>query len=125
MRKTLLTICALLALCLAAAAAESVNRTRHQSTFEAKTETRRVELQVAEGDKRVRLSVKFTLTGGEMHLKLRDARGRVRQDVVLSRASKYEVGTGDMEAIPGLWTVEVGLRDATGSYDVALTAERP
>ena len=125
MRKTLFAVCALLALGLAAAAAETVSRTTHKSSFEAKTETRRVELQVAEGDRRVRLSVKFSLTGGELHLKLRDARGRVRQDVVLSRASKSEVGTGDMEAIPGLWTAEVGLRDATGNYELALTAERP
>ncbi len=124
MRKVLLTGCALLALCLAAAA-ETVNRTAHKSSFEAKTETRRMELRVAEADRRVRLSVKFTLAGGELRLKLRDARGRVRQDVVLSRASKYEVGTGDMEAIPGVWTLEVGLRDATGSYEVSLTAERP
>ena len=124
MRKSLLTVCALLALCLAAAA-ETVNRTRHESSFAAKTETRRVELQVAGGDKRVRLSVKLNLTGGEVHLKLRDARGKVRQDVTHSRASKFEIDAAEMEAIPGLWTVEVGLRNATGSYDVSLTAERP
>jgi hypothetical protein len=124
MRKALLTVCALLALTLAAAA-ETINRTSHKATFEGKTETRRMELQVAEADRRVRLSVKFSLTGGELRLKLRDARGQVRQDVVLSRASKYEVGTGDMEAIAGLWTLEVGLKDATGSYEMALTAERP
>ena len=125
MRKRLLAACALLALTLAAAAAETVSRTTHKSSFEAKTETRRVELQVAEADQRVRLSVRFTLTGGEVHFKLRDPRGKVRQDVRHSRASKFELDGADMEAVPGPWTAEVRLRGATGSYEIALTAERP
>ena len=124
MRKRLLAACALLALSLAAAA-ETANRTGHKSTFEAKTETRRMELRVAEADRLVRLNVNFTLTSGEIHLKLRDPRGKVRQDVTLSRASKYEIDGAEMKAIPGLWTLEVGLRDATGSYEMTLTAERP
>ncbi len=124
MRKTLLTVCALLALGLAAAA-ETINRTSHKYSFEAKTETRRMELRVEGTNRRVRLEVKSSLTAGEMRLKLRDPRGRVLQDLVLSRASKYDVSTGDMAAIPGVWTVEVSLRDATGSYEMALTAERP
>jgi len=121
MRKALLTACAVLALTLSAAA-ESVSRTQHKSSFEGKTETRRLDLEVTQSHRLVRLSVKFSLTAGELHLKLRDPRGKVRQDVVLSRVSRHELSTGDMEAIPGLWTVEVGLKDATGSYEAALTA---
>ena len=125
MRKTLLTACAVLGLAFAAVAAETVSRTQHKSSFESKTETRRLQLEVTEAHRHVRLAVKFSLKGGELHLKLRDARGKVRQDVVLSRASRYEVGTGDMEAIPGLWTLEVALKDATGNYEVALEAQQP
>ena len=134
MRKALLAVPALLALALAPPAAaetkapkaQTVSQTRHKSSFEGKTESRRLELDVAESHRRVRLGVKFNLTGGELRLKLRDPRGKVRQDIVLSRTSRYEeAGTGDLEAIPGTWTVEVALKDATGSYELSLTAERP
>ncbi|HEV2864053.1 MAG TPA: hypothetical protein VGX48_23855 [Pyrinomonadaceae bacterium] len=125
MRKTLLAVCALAALGLAVSAAEVISRVNHKSSFAAKTETRRMELQVREEDRLVRLSVKYTLTAGEMHFKLRDARGKVRQDAVLTGSGNYKLGTGELEAIPGVWTVEVSLRDATGNYEMALTAERP
>jgi hypothetical protein len=125
MRKTLLAVCAVCALALGAAASETVSRTQHKSSFESKTESRRLQLEVTESHRRVRLTVKFSLTDGELHLKLRDPRGRVRQDAVLARASNNEVGTGDLEAIPGLWTLEVGLKDATGNYEAALEAQQP
>jgi len=125
MRKTLLTVCAVLALAAGAAAVETVSRTQHKSSFESKTETRRLELEVTGAHRSVRVSVKFRLTGGELYVKVRDPRGKVRQDIVLSRASKYEVSTGDMDAVPGLWTLEVSLREATGNYEAALEAQQP
>ncbi len=134
MRKALLVIPALLALALAAAAAaeakaaktQSVSQARHSSSFEGKTESRRIELDVTKAHRVVRLAVKFNLTGGELHLRLRDPRGNVRQDIVLSRTGRHaEAGTGDLEAVAGTWTAEVALKGATGSYELTLTAERP
>jgi hypothetical protein len=127
MRKALLAACALLALAAGSAAAQgetkTTSRSSHSATFDAKTEVKRSELHVAGDNKRVRLRVKFTLTGGEIRLKLRDARGEVRQNLVFSRATQYEVDSDYMEAVPGVWTLELGLKDATGSYDLAWTAE--
>lgn len=124
---------AVLALALAASAAfvpaakaQTASQTRHKSSFESKTESRRLELDVTESHRVVRLALKLDLTGGEIKLRLRDPRGNVRQDLVLTRTGRTaEVGTGGMEAIPGTWTAEVALKGATGNYELTLTAERP
>ncbi|MDQ3803636.1 MAG: hypothetical protein M3416_07385 [Acidobacteriota bacterium] len=127
MRKALLAACALLALTFGAAAAQdetkTTSRSSHSATFDDKTEVKRSELRVAETNRRVRLRVKFNLAAGELRLKLRDARGQVRQDIVLSRATQYEVDSDYMRAAAGVWTLELGLKGATGSYDIVWTAE--
>ncbi len=128
MRRTL-KAAALFAL-LAAAAVSAAER-RSDSTFESHTFDRQTnakkkfDLRVPGDGARVRLRVKASVREGEVRLVVRDAEGRVRQDARLSpsksRPSNYDVDSGEVRSGAGVWTVEVELKDAVGSYEFTWT----
>jgi opacity protein-like surface antigen len=127
--RRVLKAAALVALLAAAAAAatEQINRTVESHTFDHKTTARkRFDLRAPGGGGRVRLHVRATVREGELKFVVRDAEGRVRQDVRLqpskSRPNGYDVDSGEMKSAAGVWTVEVELTDAVGSYEFTWTA---
>ena len=73
----------------------------------------------------MRLRVKASVREGTVRLVVRDAEGRVRQEALLSpsksRPNNYDVDSGEMRSAAGVWTVEVELRDAVGSYEFTWT----
>ena len=129
MRKTLraAALLALLAAALTASAAETTSRTVEAQTFDHKTTSKkRYDLRVH--GPRVRLRVRASVKEGELRLVVRDAQGRVWQDAQLgpvrSRPNNYDVDSGEMRSDPGrVWTVEVELKDAVGSFEFTWTTE--
>ncbi|HEX8720557.1 MAG TPA: hypothetical protein VF736_08005 [Pyrinomonadaceae bacterium] len=121
---------ALVALLAAAAfaAPETTSRTVESHTFDHETTAKkRFELRVPERGGRVRLRVRASVAEGEFRLLVRDAEGRVRQEARLGpRKEKpltYDVDSGEVRSAAGVWTVEVELKDAVGSYEFTWTAE--
>lgn len=112
----------------AAAAAEHVSRTIESCVFdETTTSKKRFDLRVPGTGLRVRLRLRAVVREGEARFYVRDAEGRVRQDVVLRPDARkprtYDADTGELKSSAGEWTVEVELREAKGSYDLTWTAE--
>jgi hypothetical protein len=131
MRKALkaAALLTLLAAALTAPAAERTSsRTVESITFDQKTTSKKkYDLRVHGSGARVRLHVRASVREGELKFVVRDAAGKVRQDVSLtpskSRPSNYNVDSGEVQSAAGLWTVEVELRDAVGSYEFTWTTE--
>lgn len=128
--RSVLKAAALLALLAAAAAsaAERITRTTESCVFDEKTTAKkRIDLPVPGAGTRVRLRLRAVLREGEAKFLVRDAEGRVRQDVLLRprelRPRTYDADTGVETSPAGEWTVEVELRDAKGSYELTWTAE--
>ena len=120
---------ALVAASAAAVAAEVNSRTVESHVFDHPTTAKkRIELRVPSGGARVRLRVKASVRQGELKLVVRDAEGQVRQEAQLgpakSRPNNYDVDSGESRSAAGVWTVEVELKDAVGSYDFTWTAEQ-
>ena len=120
---------AALAALLAAAtatAAEHSRQTVESHAFDHQTTARkRYDLRVPGAGSRVRLRVKASVRAGSLKLLVRDAEGRVRQDAQLtpskSRPNTYDVDSGEVASAAGVWTVEVELKDAVGSYEFTFT----
>src|SRR5215210_7444309 len=119
----------LLAYAVAAPAAEqrTTSRTVESHTFDHKT-TSKKKYDLRVHGARVRLKVKATVKEGELKLVVRDAAGRVWQDAQIgpskSKPNNYDVDSGEMRADPGgVWTVEVELKDAVGSFELIWTTE--
>ena len=110
-----------------AADEEIKSRTTESQTYARKTTSKKkYDLRVY--GPRVRLRVKATVKEGEMRLVVRDARGRVWQDAQLgpvkSKPNNYDVDSGEMRSDPGrVWTVEVELKEAVGSFEFNWTTE--
>jgi hypothetical protein len=127
--RRVLKAAALAALLAAAAfAAETTSRTVESHTFDHETTAKkRFELRVPEKGSRVRLRVRASVNAGEFRLVVRDAEGRVRQEAQLGprkeRPLTYDVDSGELRSAAGVWTVEVELKDAVGSYEFTWTAE--
>jgi hypothetical protein len=118
---------ALLATTLAASAAEQSNQTIESHSFDHKTTTKKkFNLRVPGSGGRVRLHVKASVREGEFKFVVRDTAGKVRQDVHLtpskSKRNNYNVDTGELQSAAGVWTVEVELNEAVGSYEFTWTA---
>ena len=131
MRRVLNTA-ALVALLAATAASadERVWQMRSSNTFDQKTtESKKFNLPVRAAGRRVSVRMKLVLRGGEAHVIVRDAKGRVRQDAQLrpaeSKSSTYDVSTDEERATPGEWTVELEFKEATGHYELTWTNELP
>jgi hypothetical protein len=130
--RRVLNAAALVALLAATAASadERIYRLFKSHTLEQKTtETERFVLPVQAAGRRVSVRLKLVVRGGEAHVIVRDARGRVRQDARLrpaeSKKSTYDVSTDEERAAPGEWTVELEFKEATGSYELTWTNELP
>lgn len=130
MRKALkaAALLTLLAATLTASAAEHSSQTVESHSFDHKTTTKkRFDLRVPRSGGRVRLHVKASVREGEFKFVVRDADGKVRQDVHLtpskSRPNNYNVDTGELQSAAGVWTVEVELNEAVGSYQFTWTTE--
>jgi hypothetical protein len=111
-----------------AAESHTTSRTNESYVFdETTTSKKRFDLRVPDAGQRVRLRLRAVLREGEARFHVRDAEGRVRQDVLLrpegSKPRTYDADTGDLKSPAGQWTVEVELRGARGSYDLTWTAE--
>ncbi|HEX8559119.1 MAG TPA: hypothetical protein VF668_13525 [Pyrinomonadaceae bacterium] len=111
-----------------AAAAERASRTVESHTFDHKTTSKkRYDLRVQGEGARVRLRVRASVTEGELKLVVRDAAGQVRQEARLtpskSRPNRYDVDSGDVRSGAGVWTVEVELSEAVGSYEFTWTTD--
>ncbi|HEX7958215.1 MAG TPA: hypothetical protein VF508_14810 [Pyrinomonadaceae bacterium] len=129
MRRALKTVAlaALLAASAAASAPETNVRTVESHTLDHQTTGRRkYDLRVPSPGARVRLRVKASVTEGEFKLVVRDAEGRLRQEARLGpRKTKpltYDVDNGEERSKAGVWTVEVEMKDAVGSYELNWTA---
>ena len=123
-----LTVATLTVALLAAttAAAERRSRTVESHTLDHKTTAKkRYDLRVPDAGSRVRLRVKASVSEGELKLVVRDAAGRVRQDALLgpskSSPTIYDVDSGELRSEAGLWTIEVELKEAVGSYEFTFT----
>jgi hypothetical protein len=118
----------LLAAALAApVAAETTSRTVDSHTFDHKT-TSKKKYDLRVHGARVRLHVKARVSEGELKLVVRDADGKVRQDARLgpakSKPNSYDVDSGEVRSERGgVWTVEVELKDAVGSFEFTWTTE--
>ena len=131
MRKALkaAALLSLLAAALTAAAAErTTSRTVESITFDQKTTSKKkYDLRVYSSGARVRLRVRASVSEGAIKLVVRDAAGRVRQDAHLtpskSRPNTYDVDNGEERSAAGVWTVEVELTEAVGSYEFTWTTE--
>ncbi|HEX8283361.1 MAG TPA: hypothetical protein VF588_08405 [Pyrinomonadaceae bacterium] len=119
---------ALLAAALtSAASAERTSRTVESHTFDHKT-TSKNKYDLPVHGERVRLRVRATVKEGALKLVVRDAAGRVRQDAQIgpakSKPNNYDVDSGELRSEPGgVWTVEVELKDAVGSFELTWTTE--
>jgi len=121
----------LLAAALTASAAErasSSSSTIESISFDHKTTSKKkYDLRVHGSSGRVRLHVKASVREGELKFVVRDAAGKVRQDVQLrpskSRPNNYNVDTGELQSAPGVWTIEIELNEAVGSYEFIWTTE--
>ena len=121
-------VAALLVLLAAAAvsADERSSQTVESHSFDHKTTSKRkYDLRVQGGGARVRLHVKASVREGELKFLVRDAAGKVRQDVLLkpskTRPNGYDVDSGETPSAAGVWTVEVELKEAVGSYEFTWT----
>jgi hypothetical protein len=117
---------ALLAATAASASAETVSRTVESHTFDHKTTSKKkYDLRVR--GERVRLRVKASVREGVLKLVVRDAKGQVRQEAHLtpsnSKPNTYNVDSGEVKSASGVWTVEVELTEAVGSYEFIWTNE--
>ena len=119
---------ALVALLAAAvvAAPERSSRTIESTTFDHKTTAKKTyELRVPATGALVRLRVKASVREGELKLVVRDPAGAVRQDARLGRPkakpTNYDVDSGVVRSPGGVWTVEVELTEAVGSYEFSFT----
>jgi hypothetical protein len=123
----LLTLLAAALASTVAADEELKGRTVESQTFARKTTSKKkYDLRVY--GPRVRLRMKATVKEGEMRLVVRDAQGRVWQDAQLgpvkSKPNNYDVDSGEMRSDPGrVWTVEVELKEAVGSFEFNWTTE--
>jgi len=107
-------------------AAETSSRTVESHSFDHKTTSKKkYDLRVR--GQRVRLRVKASVREGEIKLVVRDANGQVRQEAQLtpskSRPNTYDVDSGEVKSVSGVWTVEVELTEAVGSYEFIWTTE--
>ena len=116
----------LLAATAVSAAAETTSRTVQSHTFDHKT-TSKKKFDLRVRGERVRLHVKASVREGEIKLVVRDAKGQVRQDARLtpskSRPNTYNVDSGEVRSSSGIWTVEIELTEAVGSYEFIWTTE--
>jgi hypothetical protein len=111
---------------LTASAAERSSRTVESHSFDHRTTAKkRFDLRVR--GSRVRLRVKASVREGQIKLVVRDAAGQVRQDARLtpskSRPNTYDVDSGEVRSEAGVWTVEVELTEAVGSYEFTWTTD--
>ncbi len=129
MGRTLKTA-AIIALLAAAAAVSAAERrtssTAESHTFDHQTNARKkFDLRVPADGARVRLRVKASARAGEIRIVVRDADGHVWQEAQLvpskSRPGYYDVDSGEMKSEAGVWTVEIELKDAVGSYEFRWT----
>src|SRR5687767_8982672 len=102
----------------AASADERIYQTRGSHTLEHKTtDKKRLVLPVRAPGRRVSVRVKVVVSGGEVKVVVRDAKGRVRQDAHLrpagAKPNTYDVSTDEERAAAGNWTVELEFKDAT------------
>ena len=129
MGRALKTAALLVLLAAAAASAEErVGRTVESHSFDHKTTSKKkYDLRVPGPGARVRLRVKASVREGELKILVRDAAGRVRQEARLTptkaRPNAYDVDSGELKSAAGVWTVEVELREAVGSYEFTWTVE--
>jgi len=124
---------ALLTLLAAALTASAAERTSSSSTIESisfdqkTTSKKKYDLRVHGSGGRVRLHVKASVREGEIKFVVRDTAGKVRQDVHLmpskSRPNNYNVDTGELRSAAGVWTIEIELNEAVGSYEFTWTTE--
>jgi hypothetical protein len=130
MKRTLkaAALLALLAAAFAASAAErTTSRTVESQTFDQKTTSKKkYDLRVYGAHTRLR--VRATVKEGALKLVVRDGDGRVWQDAQIgpskSKPNNYDVDSGEMRSDPGdVWTVEVELKDAVGSFEFTWTTE--
>ena len=119
----------LLAAALTASAAETGSSRMVESiSFDHKTTSKKkYDLRVHGTGGRVRLHVRASVREGELKFVVRDAAGKVRQDVQLrpskSRPNNYNVDTGELQSAPGVWTIEIELSEAVGNYEFTWTSE--
>ena len=73
----------------------------------------------------MRLRVKASVREGELKIVVRDTAGAVRQDARLGRPkakpTNYDVDSGVVRSPGGVWTVEVEMTEAVGSYEFSFT----
>ncbi|HXG65439.1 MAG TPA: hypothetical protein VNO70_10040 [Blastocatellia bacterium] len=86
-----------------------------------KTDARRFDFEVTDGTKAARLQVKFTIKSGRVEARLVDPKGNVRLHIHGEDGQLYG-DSGDLEPIAGVWTLEMGLKDASGDYRINWTA---
>lgn len=110
----------------AAAARRSV-KTTESETFADKTASKKFDLPVPSAGGRVRLHMKGVVTAGEIRFRVLDSAGREHQAARLSpdgpKSDSFDLETGEAKAPGGSWSLEVGLKGATGHYEFTWTVE--
>jgi hypothetical protein len=123
------TVALLLPLAAAAAAPAAPRsvRTTESHTFDhATTETKRFELRVPGAGAHARMRFRGSVSSGEIKARLLDPSGAVRRDAWRTpeggKPGSFEFEAGEMEQA-GVWTLEVELKEAAGSYEFTWTVD--
>ncbi|HEV2915192.1 MAG TPA: hypothetical protein VGX92_18080 [Pyrinomonadaceae bacterium] len=112
------TLLLLVAVCLPGVATRAEGEFKETLRFENKNDTKKIELHVPASARLMSVQVKSSLRAGAINWTLRDASGNERLRGEGRGKGRYIGSTGNIDAIPGVWTLEVGFEDATGSYDI-------
>ena len=90
--------------------------------FSRESATRRFELRVPTDAQHARLELDARIREGSMEFRLVDAEGGKRWSGAIGRGSTLDISRSFDDAQPGDWRLEIELRDATGTFDIAWSA---
>jgi hypothetical protein len=95
----------------------SRSRLEESQLFQRSSEIMRYQMNAADGMSRARLRVVLKMEAGRVDWTLTDPSGR--EIFAGSGTRGRNVGdTGNLDPIPGTWTLELRLQDATGEFNV-------
>jgi hypothetical protein len=118
---------AVIALCVVVSALSSSFASAGEATlhevdqFSKTTRTRRYELTSPRDVNKARVEIGAKISEGTMRWNVLDRDGKSRWSGSTGKGSDIQISRS-FDAEPGEWTLEIELRDATGSYDVRWSA---
>ncbi|HEX8140386.1 MAG TPA: hypothetical protein VF544_22670 [Pyrinomonadaceae bacterium] len=115
------TLLLLLAVWVPTFAAQDAGQFKERLSFTDRTDSKKIELNVPASARFVNVQVEAALRSGAFIWTLRDAAGNVRLRGAGNGEGRYEGSTGKIDAVTGVWTLEIRFKDATGSYDIVWT----